>query len=74
MPQAGNNLLNFALYRRRNLVIIPTKLLILKKILLIGIVLTGIIVISSCDYDDSNDLDVITPVDSTDSKNINRKL
>ncbi|MGB5498862.1 MAG: hypothetical protein WBM77_08040 [Maribacter sp.] len=46
----------------------------MKKILLVGIVLTGIIVISSCDYDDSNDLDVITPVDSTDSKNINRKL
>jgi len=46
-------------------VIIPTNLLILKKILLIGLLLVSIIGMSSCDYDDSNDLDVITPNDST---------
>lgn len=39
----------------------------MKKILLVGLLLTGIIGMSSCDYDDSNDLDVLTPNDSTTS-------
>ncbi|MCP4976233.1 MAG: hypothetical protein GY931_08745 [Maribacter sp.] len=46
----------------------------MKKILLIGLLLAGIIGISSCDYDDSNDLDVLTPIDSTDSKDVTQKL
>ncbi len=46
----------------------------MKKILLIGLLLLSVIGMSSCDYDDSNDLDVITPVDSTDSKNVTQKL
>lgn len=37
----------------------------MKKILFVMLLLTGIIGMSSCDYDDSNDLDVITPNDST---------
>ncbi|MBD0778129.1 hypothetical protein HPE56_10020 [Maribacter sp. ANRC-HE7] len=37
----------------------------MKKILLVGLILSGIIGMSSCDYDDSNDLDVLTPNDST---------
>jgi len=39
----------------------------MKKILWIGIVLISIVGMSSCDYDDSNDLDVLTPNDSTQS-------
>lgn len=39
----------------------------MKKILWIGLALISIIGMSSCDYDDSNDLDVITPNDSTES-------
>lgn len=39
----------------------------MKKILLLGIVLASVIGIGSCDYDDSNDLDVITPNDSTET-------
>lgn len=27
--------------------------------------MAGIIALGSCDYDDSNDIDIITPVDST---------
>ncbi len=46
----------------------------MKKILLIGLLLVSIIGMSSCDYDDSNDLDIITPVDSTDSKLVTQKL
>ncbi|MBD1259436.1 hypothetical protein HZY62_02465 [Maribacter polysiphoniae] len=36
----------------------------MKKILLVGLILSGIIAMNSCDYDDSNDLDVLTPNDS----------
>lgn len=39
----------------------------MKKILLLGIVLACVIGMGSCDYDDSNDLDVITPNDSTET-------
>lgn len=65
MWRAGNNLKILALFILVNLVIIPTKLLIMKKILLVGIVLIGVIALSSCNYDDSNDIDIITPNDST---------
>ncbi|MDE3741623.1 hypothetical protein [Maribacter polysaccharolyticus] len=37
----------------------------MKKILIVVMVLTGIIGMGSCEYDDSNDLDLLTPVDST---------
>lgn len=37
----------------------------MKKILWLGLILVSIVAMSSCDYDDSNDLDVITPNDST---------
>ena len=37
----------------------------MKMILLVGIVLIGVIALSSCNYDDSNDIDIITPHDST---------
>lgn len=39
----------------------------MKKILCIGIVMLSIIGMSSCDYDDSNDIDLINPNDSTQS-------
>jgi hypothetical protein len=39
----------------------------MKKILLIGFVLASVMAMGSCDYDDSNDLDVITPNDSTET-------
>jgi len=37
----------------------------MKKFLLVLLVLTAIIAISSCEYDDSNDIDFITPNDTT---------
>ena len=39
----------------------------MKKILWIGLVLASIVGMSSCDYDDSNDIDIINPNDSTQS-------
>ncbi|WP_158306079.1 hypothetical protein [Maribacter sp. HTCC2170] len=42
----------------------------MKKLFFIGILLYAIICMSSCDYDDSNDLDVITPNDSIEAKMI----
>lgn len=39
----------------------------MKKILWIALVLISVIGMSSCDYDDSNDLDIINPNDSTQS-------
>ncbi len=39
----------------------------MKKLLLSLVLATGIIALSSCDYDDSNDIDFITPVDSTET-------
>jgi hypothetical protein len=38
---------------------------IMKKLALSFVVMAGIIALSSCDYDDSNDIDFITPNDST---------
>jgi len=37
----------------------------MKKIVLALILLGSIVAMSSCDYDDSNDIDVINPIDST---------
>ncbi|MCK5440540.1 MAG: hypothetical protein KAJ23_01490 [Maribacter sp.] len=37
----------------------------MRKLFCVGILLYGLIAISSCDYDDSNDIDIITPNDST---------
>lgn len=43
---------------------IPAKLSIMKKLIYIGLVLLAIVGMSSCDYDDSNDIDIIIPDDS----------
>ncbi len=51
-----------------NLVITPTKLLIMKKLILTSAILICIIAMSSCSYDDSNDIDIITPNDSLQAK------
>jgi len=37
----------------------------MKKILYAIVVFGAILAISSCDYDDSNDIDVLNPIDST---------
>ncbi len=37
----------------------------MKKIVFTIVILGSILAISSCDYDDSNDIDVINPIDST---------
>ncbi|WP_157483796.1 hypothetical protein [Maribacter hydrothermalis] len=39
----------------------------MKKLFLISIVFGIVISIASCDYDDSNDIDFITPNDSTET-------
>lgn len=44
---------------------LSTKLPDMRKLFCAGIFLYGLIAISSCDYDDSNDIDIITPNDST---------
>ena len=38
---------------------------IMKKIICVGIMLLAIIGMGSCDYDDSDDIDIIRPNDST---------
>ncbi len=43
----------------------PTKLSAMRKLICVGLILAMIIAIGSCSYDDSNDLDVLTPNDST---------
>ncbi len=37
----------------------------MKKSLLIGLIFAWILLMSSCDYDDSNDIDIIIPNDTT---------
>ncbi|MDC6404898.1 MULTISPECIES: hypothetical protein [Maribacter] len=37
----------------------------MKKLAAIVIIFLGILTVSSCDYDDSNDLDILRPNDST---------
>ncbi len=39
----------------------------MKKILFTALILALIIGMSSCEYDDSNDIDVLTPNDSTET-------
>ena len=46
----------------------------MKRLLLCIIVLTGIIALSSCEYDDSNDIDILKPIDSTATGITNKKL
>jgi hypothetical protein len=37
----------------------------MKKLAAIAIIFVGILTVSSCEYDDSNDLDILRPNDST---------
>lgn len=37
----------------------------MKKIVFVVVILGSILAMSSCDYDDSNDIDVLNPIDST---------
>ncbi|WP_171036952.1 hypothetical protein [Maribacter algarum] len=37
----------------------------MKKIMFAFVLLVSVVVMSSCDYDDSNDIDVLNPIDST---------
>ena len=37
----------------------------MKKIVLALVILGSILAMSSCNYDDSNDIDVLNPIDST---------
>ena len=46
----------------------------MKKILFVGLLLAGFIGMGSCDYDDSNDIDLIIPNDSTEAKNSTQNL
>jgi hypothetical protein len=46
----------------------------MKQLMAMAVVLLSIIAMSSCDYDDSNDIDVIIPHDSTDSKAVDQHI
>lgn len=37
----------------------------MKKIVFVAVIFVSILAMSSCDYDDSNDIDVLNPIDST---------
>lgn len=37
----------------------------MKKIVFVIVIFGSILAMSSCDYDDSNDIDVLNPIDST---------
>jgi len=39
----------------------------MRKILIIATILCTVTSIASCDYDDSNDIDILTPNDSTNT-------
>lgn len=39
----------------------------MKKILVILFIVSLVTTIASCDYDDSNDIDILTPNDSTET-------
>ncbi len=43
----------------------------MKKILFTALVFISIVGMSSCDYDDSNDIDVLTPNDTTETGVLN---
>lgn len=42
----------------------------MKKLLLAALLFAAILGMSSCDYDDSNDIDVLTPNDTTQTSSI----
>lgn len=44
----------------------------MKKLIVVTFVIFSIIGMSSCDYDDSNDIDVLTPNDSIQGQVINQ--
>ncbi|MFS4445033.1 hypothetical protein [Maribacter sp. 2307UL18-2] len=44
----------------------------MKKLLFIAVLFTAIIGMSSCDYDDSNDIDVLKPNDTTETSSISQ--
>lgn len=41
----------------------------MKKVICAIVILGSILAMSSCDHDDSNDIDVLTPIDSTSTGN-----
>lgn len=42
----------------------------IKKIFFVVSIFTAIVGMSSCDYDDSNDIDILTPTDSVETKGV----
>ncbi|QLG46130.1 hypothetical protein [Costertonia aggregata] len=46
----------------------------MKKIFVLAVLLGFLIAIASCDYDDSNDIDIIIPNDTTQSSVAQKKL
>lgn len=46
----------------------------MKKVLAVFLVFGSIIAMSSCDYDDSNDIDVLNPYDSIQGTNYETKM
>lgn len=56
------------LIQYRNQVMTPTKLSIMKKLMYIGLVLLATVGMSSCDYDDSNDIDFIMPNENPETE------
>lgn len=46
----------------------------MKKILFISFIVSIITIIASCDYDDSNDIDIIKPNDTTQTETNLHKL
>lgn len=44
----------------------------MKKILFIAVLCAAIIGMSSCDYDDSNDIDVLKPNDTTETNSVSQ--
>ncbi|ASV29334.1 hypothetical protein CJ263_03365 [Maribacter cobaltidurans] len=49
-------------------------LTIMKKLTVVTFVVLGIFAASSCDYDDSNDIDILIPNDSTETGIEARKI
>ena len=46
----------------------------MKKLLAVLFIFLGIFAVSSCDYDDSNDIDILIPNDSTETGIEARKI
>lgn len=47
--------------------LLPPKSNVMKKLFYTLLVVTSITVLASCDYDDSNDIDILTPNDTTET-------